>query len=177
MTSHSATPILHTPGTYSPRQPLRLTLSVSPGKSGLDGGWWPQSRDLDYELADLVDNFAADIGRVQRVLYSRPDWDTQPQTVLVGRGRLKTGSFPGDDTHMMMLRMSTRTDLKLLVVPPDHPVGDQAMRIAADPSNRWSTTQILAAGAFDEAGTNNDHWTDAGGSWWQQPQAGPPSSR
>ena len=84
------------------------------------------------------------------VLYSRPDWDTQPHRVVVARGPLKAGSFPRDDTHMMMLRMSTRTDLRLLVVPPGHPTGDQAMRLAADPANRWSTTQILAAGAFDD---------------------------
>lgn len=178
MTSPHPSPTLNDPGTFRPREPLRLRLSPSPGRAALDGGWWPQSRDLDFELADLVDHFPTELGRVERVLYSRPDWDAQPHSVRVARGRLKAGSFPRDDTHMILLRMSTRTDLRLLVVPPDHPVGEQAMSVAADPSNRWSTAHILAAGEFDEGHAENvEHWTDEGGSWWQRPEDGPPSFR
>lgn len=129
-------------------------------------------------MADLVDHLPAVVGRVHRTLYSRPDWDTQPHRVAVAHGRLKTGSFPDDDTHMIVLRMSTQTDLRLLVVPSDHPHGEQAMAIAADPSNRWSPAQILAAPAFDDQdGDGADHWTDEGGSWWLRPEAGPPSFR
>jgi hypothetical protein len=157
---------------------VRLALSPRPGKATLDGAWWPQSRDLACELADLVDHFPAERGRVQRVLYSRPDRDTQPHRVAVARGLMKVGSYPDDDTHLMMLRMSTRTDLRLLVVPPEHPTGGQAMRLGADPTNRWSTAQILAAGAFDDGQDEADeHWTDEGGSWWSSPESGPPSFR
>lgn len=178
MTSHSTASPPRTPDTHGTRGPVRMALSPSPGKATLDGAWWPQSRDLDLELADLVDHFPADRGRVQRVLYSRPDWDTQPHRVVVARGPIKVGSYPHDDTHLMMLRMSTRTDLRLLVVPPGHPTGEQAMRLASDPANRWSTTQILAAGAFDdEHGDSDEHWTDEGGSWWSSPEYGPPSFR
>lgn len=181
MTSQSSAPPTHAPGTYRPREPVRMRLSPTPGTATLDGAWWPQSRHLAFELADLVDHLPAEHGRVHRVLYSRPDWDAQPHLVTVARGSVKTGSFPRDDTHLVMLRMSTRTDLRLLVVPPDHPTGDQAMRLASDPANRWSTTQILAAGAFDdeddEGGDDTEHWTDEGGSWWPNPEAGPPSFR
>lgn len=176
MTSHPSTAqIPHSPGTYRPRDLLRLALSPSPGRGALDGGWWPQSRDLEFELADLVDHLPAEVGRVQRVLYARPDWDTQPHTVRVARGLLKAGSFPGDDSHMILLRLWSRTDLRLLVVPPEHAVGDQAMRLAADPGNRWSTAQILAAGAFDQDdGDGDDHWTDESDSWWRSPAFGSP---
>ena len=177
MTSHSTSSLPNASGTYQSREPLRLELSESPGRGELDGGWWPRSRDIDVELADLVEHFPAIIGRVYRALYSRPDWDTQPRSVRVARGRLKTGSFPGDDTHMIVLSTSTQTSLRLLVVPPDHRAGEQAMTLAADPSIRWSTAQILAAGEFDDDdGEGVDHWTDEGGSWWR-PEAGPPSFR
>ena len=177
VTSHSTSSLPNDARTYQSREPLRLQLSESPGLAALDGGWWPQSRDIDVELADLVDHFPAVSGHVYRALYSRPDWDTQPHKVPVSRGRLKTGSFPGDDTHVIVLSMSTRIDLRLLVVPPGHAVGEQAMAIAADPANHWSTAQILAAGAFDnEDGEGDDHWTDEGGSWWRH-EAGPPSFR
>ena len=36
---------------------LRLTMGAAAGKDRLDGGWWPHSRDLSTELADLVDSF------------------------------------------------------------------------------------------------------------------------
>ena len=177
MTSQSA-PHLEAPVTRQTRGSLRLRLSASPGQATLDGAWWPRSRDIDVEVADLVNHFPASIGRVYRVLFSRPDWDTRPHTVAVARGRIKTGSFPRDDTHMVMLRMSTVNDLRLLVVPPDHAAGEQAMTLAADPSNRWSAGQILSAGAFDgEDSEQNDHWVDEGGSWWQRPEAGAPSFR
>jgi uncharacterized protein DUF5994 len=177
MTSHSTLP-LATPVVPQSYEPLRLQLSESPGRATLDGGWWPRSRDIDIEVADLVDHFPADRGQVYRVLYSRPDWDTQPHSVPVARGRLKVGSFPGDDSHMIVLRMSTRQDLRLLVVPFDHPVGKQAMTVAAGAGNRRSSAQILDQGAFDgEPGEADDHWTDEGGSWWQRPEDGPPSSR
>jgi hypothetical protein len=178
MTSRASTPIATTTRTPKTREPVRMTLSTSPGRATLDGAWWPQSRDLQLELADLVDNFPTEVGRVYRVLYSRPDWDTSPRAITVARGRLKTGSYPRDDTHVIVLRMSTRTDLRLLVVPPGHPVGDQAMAVATNPANRWSAAHILAVGEFDgDPSDPDDHWHDQGDSWWQTPQEGPPSAR
>ena len=177
MTSHDTSLVPEIPGTYPLRRPLRLQLSGAPGQTVLDGAWWPQSRDIDIELADLVDRFPAVSGRVARALYSRPDWDTQPHSVRVTRGRLKSGSFPRDNTHMIVLSMSTGNQLRLLVVPPDHPRGQQAMAIAADPSNRRSATEVLVMCALDEEqGGGQDHWTDDGGSWWRR-EDGPPSFR
>lgn len=143
MTSHS-TSRLDAPGGSPAREPLRLKLSGSQAGGILDGGWWPRSRDIDVELADLADHFPEDGGRVHRVLYSRPDWDTHPRSVPVTRGGLKTGSFPSDDTHIVVLSMSTHDRLKVLVIPPDHPAAEQALTRAADPANCLSTTEILA---------------------------------
>jgi hypothetical protein len=176
MTSQTS-PVADDPGSSTLRHPLRLQLSEPPGRAALDGGWWPQSRDIDIELADLVDRFPAAIGRVDRALYSRPDWDTQPRNVRVARGMLKTGSFPRDDTHLMILSMSTHTRLTLLVVPPEHPMGQQAMAIAADPWNRLSAAGILASGALEgDAAEGDSIWADDGGNWWGQ-DGGPPSFR
>lgn len=177
MTSHDPSSLTNVPAADQPRPPLRLRLSRTPGRAALDGGWWPRSRDIDVEVAELVDQFPVAIGRVVRVLYSRPDWDTQPRKVRVARGVVKTGSFPRDDTHMIVLSMSTRTQVRLLVVPPEQPMGEQALALAADPSSRSSAAEILAAGAADEEGGDaDDLWTDDGGSWWRQ-EDGPPSYR
>ena len=177
MTSHSTSDSSLLELSHEPRTALRLRLSPAPGTGRLDGGWWPQSRDLAVELADLVDHFPAALGRVDRAVYSPPDWDTRPRAVTVARGRVKTGSFPEDDTHLMVLALSTRTSVRLLVVPPDHPAGEQAMEIAADPANRWTADHVLAVPRFAERGQDSrDHWNDDGGTWWQHGE-GPPSYR
>ncbi len=99
----------------APRVPLRLQLSESAGHDPLDGSWWPQSRDLDVELADLVDHFPKSRGEVYRAVVSRPDWDAAPHVVRVARGRLKVGSYPREDNHQVWLSMSNRELIRLSV--------------------------------------------------------------
>jgi hypothetical protein len=102
---------------------LRIRLRDA-SRARLDGVWWPQSRNLQAEAADLIDNFpSGEEGRVYRLLYSRPDWDDSVvegrgiRSVQARRGAVKVGSFPSDDTHLMILTMATGRRLRLLVVP------------------------------------------------------------
>ena len=97
-------------------QSLRLSLTPIPGRAGGDGVWRPHSRDLASEGAQLVDEFPPARGRVDRMVFSPPDWDVQEKFVLSRRGRIKIGSFPHDDTHQMMLRLAGGTVLHLEVV-------------------------------------------------------------
>jgi hypothetical protein len=91
----------------------------------VDGGWWPQSRDLQVEAADLVDHFPVEAGRINRLLFSRPDWDDGViegrglRRIQAARGPVKVGSFPSDDTHQMVLTMASGRLLRLLVVSSD----------------------------------------------------------
>lgn len=160
------------------RVPLRLSMVARPGKDVLDGGWWPQSRELAVELADLVDHFPPRHGRIVRALFSPPDWDPAPRQVRVAAGLVKVGSFPRDDTHVMHLKTSDRTVLHVLVVPP-HLTGRQgaeALLAAASPGNRHSAGDLLEE-ATDQPETDpEDLWTDEGGAWWG-PDSGPPSTR
>lgn len=107
------------PSPSSARTPLRLRLD-----DVHQGSWWPQSRDLQVEVRDLLDHFPAYAGRVDRLLFSRPDWDDPllddgggVRKVRAARGMVKVGSFPRDDTHAMVLTMSTGVRLRLAVVP------------------------------------------------------------
>ncbi len=113
-----------TPAPPAPdRVPLRFVArDRRASDAGLDGAWWPQSRDLQVEVADLLDHFPAEVGHVRRLLYSRPDWELDPsgawaRKVRARRGVVKVGSFPGDDTHLMVLLMATGARLRVLVVP------------------------------------------------------------
>ena len=130
------------------RSPLRLTLSTDFRHGRLDGAWWPRSRSLETELADLVEHFPAEHGRVIRAVYSRPDWLLAPPQVDANGGVIKVGSFPNGDTHMVILTLSTR-NLTLLVVPPDTTADRAAdlMRLASSPTNQVSAHDLLLAAA------------------------------
>lgn len=160
-----------TASTSSPPQtrlPLRLRLSDHPGQDRLDGGWWPQSRDLAVELADLVEHLPADLPRIQRALFSPPDWDDRPHRVPLAHGYLKAGSFPEDDTHLIELRTADHRTLHLLVVPAGftHGQGEEALLASATPGNRHSAASLLTEVLNGPDGNDRDRWSDEGGAWW-----------
>lgn len=72
-----------------------------------------------------MDNLPATAGRINRLLFSRPDWDDAlvggrgARSVRTGRGPVNVGSFPSDDTQLMVLTMATGQRLRLAVVPSD----------------------------------------------------------
>lgn len=106
------------------RGSLRLQLAAARSTGAVDGAWWPWSRDLHAEAADLVDHFPSSAGHIRRLLMSRPDWDESTtadgrgvRKVLAARGPVKVGSFPGDDTGLMILTMSAGPRIRLAVIP------------------------------------------------------------
>jgi hypothetical protein len=131
---------------------LRMQLADAPAAGQPDGAWWPRSRDLEREAADLVDHFPASHGRIRRMLFSRPDWDNPIDqgrgvgVIQTARGSVRIGSFPSDDTHLMILTMSSGRRLKLAVIPYDTPAGDAEQRLRAG-----GKTDATSGGAADVA--------------------------
>jgi hypothetical protein len=158
------------------RVPLRLRLSKDT-KGLIDGAWWPQSRDLPSELADLIDNFPEAVGRIDHVVYSGPDWDLpRLRRVQAGRGPVKVGTFPRDDTNLAMLVMASSKVLQILVVPSnmsrDQAVGSMS---AATSAGNQATAKSILRTAPDWEGEAAEHWTDDGGAFWD-PNPNPPSA-
>jgi hypothetical protein len=145
------------------RAPLRLLLGRSAGAGRLDGAWWPQSRDLSVEFADLADNFPDRLGRIVKLTYSKSRWDPAPAWLRVGAGRLvRCRAFLGTaDADRVVLRMSDNRSLDLMVVPAelDADSAARAMRAAASPANRLPALTLIAA-----AGPDACRWDDDGGS-------------
>lgn len=133
-------------------QPRTLTieLAVTPG-TAYAGICWPASRDLSNELADLLARWPATTAAITRILFSRPDWDEHPRSVQIGARRLKTGSFPGDDTHLLTISQANGSRLRLLVIPPDcePTTAREVLEAANDPS--WSASDYLAALGYADA--------------------------
>jgi hypothetical protein len=92
-----------------------------------------------------VDHFPVSAGRIDHVVYSRPDGESSPRQVAVARGSIKTGYFPADDTSLIMLGLSTRETLQAIVVPVDLPprIAELAMQTAGTPSNLRTAHEVL----------------------------------
>lgn len=116
---------------------LRLHMSDKATTAPVDGWWWPRSRDLQREAADLVDHFPSTYGRINRMLFSRPDWDDSSsegrgvRSIRAARGLVKVGSFPRDDTQLMILSMDSGRRLTLQVIPSDTPAHEAEARLGA----------------------------------------------
>lgn len=168
----------------SGRPPLRLRLVDPPGEGHLDGGWWPRSRDLALEVADLVDHFPAHLGRITRVLYSPPDWDGVVHHVRVAGRQVETGALSADDTdpvdtHHADLQTTDLTTLRLLVVPPsfDDADGEEALLAASTPGNEHSAADLLATITDADRVDPSGHWREDGSAGWGYETATPPRSR
>ena len=142
------------------REPLRLRLADTPRAGEPDGAWWPQSRNLQTEAADLVDHFPQGVGRVTRLLSSRPDWDNPVvgargvHTIRAARGTVKVGSFPSDDTRLMTLTMATGQRLRLAVIPSDTAPAEAEQRLrSADQLDSASPTVDPARWDDENLGT------------------------
>lgn len=158
-----------TPAAALDRVPLRLAVNDGPHAGPLDGAWWPQSRDLGVEAADLVDHFPGLVGHVSRLLYSRPDWDPESsgsalRKIRARRGFVKVGSFPSDDTHLMVVLLSSGTRLRLVVVPSAFSDAEAAhvMEAAADEASRQTAAELLDVAGHDQAHPGHRAWDDLG---------------
>jgi hypothetical protein len=117
MATHAPAPT--TPPPTEPPAQSRFSLRPAFDRRSPDGVWWPESRRLDHELTELFALWPPDRGRIIRVLYSPPDWEDRPRSVSVPGRRVKTGSFPHDDTHQLTLSMMDGERRSITVIAPD----------------------------------------------------------
>jgi len=96
-------------------------------------------------MADLVDNFPSAVGRVDRAVFSPPDWLPPSRRIRTARGFVKVGSFPRDDTHVVVLRLASGEMLTMLVVPPTTSPNqaDRFMKAATDTGSRLNARAVL----------------------------------
>jgi len=152
---------------------LRIALDKGLQSRPLNGAWWPRSRDLAIELAQLAEGFPKRWGVIERVLFSRPDWaDTAGDLTEMEtpRGALAVSSFPSDDTHVVILTLDSGERMRLLVLPFDTPpdIAESVMGRASDDGNLETANALLGIAGHDQGAVWEDVWND---------EPGPPPQR
>lgn len=154
--------------TTTPQRPLRavpfrvptarLALksgSPSAGPAGLDGAWWPRSRDLTSELSALADVLDPLWGRITRIAVNPRNWPILPPRIYVNGHVVKVGWFTSElDPHQITLLSYTAGRWDLLVIPPETETSAAARLMAAASENTGPamTASALMTEAGEEAG-------------------------
>lgn len=146
MTSNSRT---HSKPPPVPHTHLRLRLKPqgSAASGYVDGAWWPRSRDLTAELAELAEALAVRLGTVERVAYALSAWNVAPRKADVVGFRVRLEGFTHQDRNVIHVTGSNRGRISILVVPPEmtEPAGDDAMMAAVLRDNADRPEEILTA--------------------------------
>ncbi|MDX3639426.1 DUF5994 family protein [Streptomyces sp. MB09-02B] len=142
---------------------VRLALKPvgpSPGQVGLDGAWWPRSRDLSAELPALADVLDPLWGRITRIAVNPRYWPIIPQRIFVNGHVVKVGWFTTElDPHMILLLSGTSGRWDLLVIPPEVSATSAARLMAAASASttpQSTATALLAAELVDTPSTSSD---------------------
>ena len=126
----------------------RLSLDLATARrAGINGGWWPRSRDAAAELPGLITELSTRAGPVSRVALQVSAFGKIPHQLTVGGRRVRVAWFRYMNTHTAILTMADRDDVTLLVVPPEaNPVAAaEALRLAASGRHPGPPEAILAA--------------------------------
>lgn len=135
-------------------RPLRLSLvPAGSGRTLIDGGWWPYSRDLTAELPALAGVLGGRGERITRVTVNPARWPVVPRRVPVEGHVLKVGWFTEQDPDLLMLLSYRPGRWDLLVVPPetDADTAQWLLAAAADPLRTSAPRDLM-----DEAGGRHE---------------------
>lgn len=144
MTSGSNVHTLPAPQT---RRSLRLRLKPKTRiTGGVDGGWWPRSRDLATELPGLLGVLAVRLGPLRQVAFALGAWDAAPRRAEIDGQSVRLEGLGSQDASIVHVTGTDGQCISLLVVPPEaaEGAGQDAMMVAARPGNADSIAKILS---------------------------------
>lgn len=100
---------------------------------GVDGAWWPRTRELTRELAELADVLDPLWGRITHVAVNPRHWPAVRRgTLVVNEHEVTVDWFASHlNPHRILLRSYTAGHWDLLVVPPQTPAAAAARLMAA----------------------------------------------
>jgi Family of unknown function (DUF5994) len=134
--------------TIAPTPPSTPRLRMQPGNDGrtlLDGGWWPRSRDPVAELPGLVLAIDTLHGPVTRLILAASGWNNQPRRLGINGRVVRLGYYSSQPANLLTALCDNGQRVDLLVVPADTDVdtADTAMILAATTTNLVHAQHIM----------------------------------
>ncbi len=113
--AHSTDPVHILP--FSDQQARLVLNRRGAGHDGLDGGWWPRSRNARTQLPDLITGLNARYGTILRLAVSEPAWEDLPHQITMAGHVVRVERYT-DVSHVIVVMVSHHERLQLLVIPP-----------------------------------------------------------
>jgi len=129
---------------------LRRADFAHDGNAFLDGGWWPQSKDLASELPQLLADADGAGFHVRRVLFNLDDgWAPPPRRMVVAGTSIKLSGYHQQRRGTItLLDDSGRGRLEILIVPvgAETDLAERMLSQAGRDGDPASSQSILAGG-------------------------------
>lgn len=97
----------------------------------MDGAWWPNTRDLNVELPDLLAVVGSWIGPIRRVVYDRRVWLPAPARIIRGATSVAVDPYRLVAADTIYLVGTHSRDLVLFILPA-YEADDTAPRVLRD---------------------------------------------
>jgi hypothetical protein len=127
---------------------VSLRTDAGDGSSAFDGAWFPRSRDLAFEVPELIAELERRGVRVERFTYSLDAWLPVSRKIVVNGRVVRTGGFRSMNPLVVCITWDGGTRrADLLVVPPETDVitGVRALRLCTRRGLPRSPQMVLAA--------------------------------
>ena len=147
MTRWGSTPTAEPgPRALPTRSEVRLRMKTHPATQGLDGAWWPRSRDPETEFPELVLAMSSWVGPVSRVTYHVDGWDGPARAVTIDGWPVVLVRSTALQPNTLVVTGTHQRERALLVVPPGVPggVARAVLRATAGPDDVLSAEEMLA---------------------------------
>jgi hypothetical protein len=151
MTSWGSTPTADPgPGAHDAlpaRSEVRLRMKDRAATHGLDGAWWPRSRDAGAEFPELVLVMSSWVGPVSRVTYHVGDWDPAGHEMTVEGWLVELAGSTALQPHTVLVAGTHERQRTLLVVPSGvtGAVARAVLRSTAGPAAVLSAEDMLTS--------------------------------
>lgn len=127
------------------RSEVRLRMKAVPAAHGLDGAWWPRSRDPGSEFPELVLVMSSWVGPVSLVTYHAGDWAAAAHGVTIDGWPVELAGSTALERNTVRVTGTHQRERTLVVVPPGVPggVARAVLRATAGPDVTLSAEEVL----------------------------------
>lgn len=118
---------------------LRLVWATPHSGQSIQGAWWPRTRNITTELAELLPAADTHLGApLIRLSLNPAAWDHQPRRLYAGKRVIRLAWFASIDPATVGIGATALVRITLCIIPPECPAstGQRILHLLRD-SGSW----------------------------------------